>query len=455
MTNAFSIPIHLDFSDSMLPHVSSIFGGEYDFERVELSPKSILDIGANEGAFTAWAESKWPDAVIHSYEPNPSSFRRLERNAHRGMTYPFGVTRDGRGLSMRMGKHNSGECSIHDLGDQSDALMECRSISASSLPNCDLVKIDTEGCELEILEHLNLAETRAVALECHRDSDREQIASLLASRGFTLHSSRILGKSNFLMKFLRSKSIEELKVKPKKVFIGIPIYGQVDPNFFKCCMKLASEFSVNASIFPYIGDSLIPRARNAITARFLESDCTHLLMIDSDLVFSNDQIRRILSHDEDVVSGLYPKKQEGKPQMVCNTLDAPGIHTADGMLQIKYAGTGFILVARHVFGEMIAKYGDELGYEPDQQKGRKEWDFWSVGVYKYPDGKKRYLSEDWYFCQRALDLGFSVWADTQILLKHSGAAVYPLSYQEKEILSDSMSASSDDSASEPVKITCH
>lgn len=219
----------------------------------------------------------------------------------------------------------------------------------------------------------------------------------------------------------------------KSLFIGLPIYGQVDPNFFKSALKLVAEFSVNSSILPWIGDSLIPRARNAITSRFLESDCTHLLMIDSDLIFSNDHISRIASHDEDIVSGFYPKKQEGPCQMVCNCLDTASSPDENGMLQIKYAGTGFICVARRVFEAMIEKYRDEIEYAPDQQAGRTEWDFWSVGVYKYPDGKKRYLSEDWYFCQRAIDLGFKVFADTHILLKHSGAAIYPLSYQLKTI----------------------
>lgn len=220
----------------------------------------------------------------------------------------------------------------------------------------------------------------------------------------------------------------------KSLFIGLPIYGQVDPNFFKSCLKLVAEFSVNSSILPWIGDSLIPRARNAITSRFLESDCTHLLMIDSDLIFSNEQISRIASHDEDIVSGFYPKKQEGPCQMVCNSLDTAVSPRENGLLEIKYAGTGFICIARRVFEAMIHAYRDTIEYVPDQQPGRTEWDLWPVGVYKFPNGKSRYLSEDWFFCQRAIDLGFKVWADTHILLKHSGTAIYPLSYQMKTIL---------------------
>jgi hypothetical protein len=218
----------------------------------------------------------------------------------------------------------------------------------------------------------------------------------------------------------------------KKVFIGMPIYGQVDSNFFKSCMKLVAEFSVNACILPWVGDSLIPRARNSITARFMESDCTHLLMIDSDLIFSNDHIHRIASHSEDVIGGFYPKKKEGNIQLVCNSADGAEVRE-DGLIPVKYIGSGFIWVARRVFEAMIERHREDIEFHPDEQEKRTEWDFWPIGVYKYPDGTKRYLSEDWYFCQRALDLGFKVWGDTNIVLKHSGSAVYPLSYQEKEI----------------------
>lgn len=215
----------------------------------------------------------------------------------------------------------------------------------------------------------------------------------------------------------------------KKLFIALPCYFNVDPHFWLSTIKLAAEFSVNCRIQPLIGDSLIPRARNSLTRLFLESDCSHILFIDSDLIFSNDHIKRILSHDEDIVGGMYPKKKEGQVEWVCNALEPQPDMDERRLTQLKYIGTGFICIARRVFEKMIEVYGEAIVYNLDEHQEIKEYDFWSCGVYKFKDGTRRYLSEDWYFCQRALDLGFKVYGDNAIALRHSGSAIYPLKYQ--------------------------
>jgi hypothetical protein len=66
-------------------------------------------------------------------------------------------------------------------------------------------------------------------------------------------------------------------------------------------------------------------------------------------------------------------------------------------------------------------YGPEAGEPFDVH-----YDFFPVGVKVFPDGGRRYLSEDWYFCQNALDAGFAVWADTAVGLKHCGDFVFPV-----------------------------
>ena len=218
-----------------------------------------------------------------------------------------------------------------------------------------------------------------------------------------------------------------------KVFIGLPVHESLDPQFWLSTLKLAQDVSTgefSGCVLPWLGDSAIQRARNTLTKRFLETDCTHLLFIDSDLVFSVEQIQRIVSHDESIVGGLYVKKQEGRPELVLNTHFTPKETRPDGLMEVRYVGTGFIRVARSVFERMLAAWEDELWYTRDDD-GTTEWDFWHMGVYKYPDGKRRFLTEDWWFCQKAMDLGIRVWADMQVTLRHSGNALYPLSYQEE------------------------
>jgi len=54
------------------------------------------------------------------------------------------------------------------------------------LPSCELVKIDTEGCEVEILRSLPLHDTKAIFLEYHSRADAVTIRELL-ERDFARH----------------------------------------------------------------------------------------------------------------------------------------------------------------------------------------------------------------------------------------------------------------------------
>lgn len=219
----------------------------------------------------------------------------------------------------------------------------------------------------------------------------------------------------------------------KRVFVALPIYWNVDPLFFQCFLKFMKEHQCEIVVDIAIGDSAVGRCRNDLTQRFLESDCSHLLFIDTDLVFSADHVSRLLSHDVDLVGGFYPKKQEGPLCWVCNALDAGQSEETDsGLVTVKYMGTGFMLIKRRVFELMIQHEGPKISYVKDGDPEKTvEHDFWHMGVYQYKDGSKRYLSEDWWFCQKWIDLGGKVWADRHVVLKHSGSALYPLKTQEQ------------------------
>jgi hypothetical protein len=69
-----------------------------------------------------------------------------------------------------------------------------------------------------------------------------------------------------------------------------------------------------------------------------------------------------------------------------------------------------------------------LRYDPDDGDGEPGslWDFFKVGVWQCPKtGRRRLLSEDWWFCELAREAGYSVMMDERIVLKHVGTFVYP------------------------------
>ena len=210
------------------------------------------------------------------------------------------------------------------------------------------------------------------------------------------------------------------------LFVGLPVYGGYHAHFVPGLLDLVRRPPANLRLAPLVGDSLVSRARNRLAAKFLETDCTHLLFLDTDLVFNADHVSRILSHNIPFCIGLYPKKQD-KLAWVCNTrADFPPRDPETGLQRILYGGTGFMLIGREVFEAIIEKFPD-IRYDPDSgEEDIPLYDFFKVGV--HPEGgKRRYLSEDWFFCQMAMEAGFPLFADTNIVLKHCGEAVYPLS----------------------------
>ena len=65
---------------------------------------------------------------------------------------------------------------------------------------------------------------------------------------------------------------------------------------------------INFRITTLRNESLVTRARNILTAMFLESDCSHLMFIDADIEFDAESILRALAYDKPIMAAAYPKK---------------------------------------------------------------------------------------------------------------------------------------------------
>jgi hypothetical protein len=207
------------------------------------------------------------------------------------------------------------------------------------------------------------------------------------------------------------------------------MYGSVDANFLFAFAHWL-QGCPNMHVEPNIGDSHVDRARNTLCAKFLASDCDELLFMDCDILATPDHINRLRSHSEPVVGGVYYIKSEGEPRAVVNaSLPACPVR-ADGMQRHKYIGTGFMLIKRRVFEIMIDRLAEKLWYTPDSSPpGTVQHNFFGSGIYTYQNGGRRWLSEDWMFCQLCENLGIDVWADTTIVAPHRGQVNFPLQSQ--------------------------
>jgi len=88
---------------------------------------------------------------------------------------------------------------------------------------------------------------------------------------------------------------------------------------------------------------LIQSARNQLTFDLLLSGCSHCLWIDSNLIFTVQQIQRLLAHDKDIVTGCYAKKNQGSDELDFTgmPLTTPPQVDDDGLMELRYAPAGF------------------------------------------------------------------------------------------------------------------
>ena len=98
-----------------------------------------------------------------------------------------------------------------------------------------------------------------------------------------------------------------------KVFIATPMYGGMCTGLYLQSMlnlqTAMMQNNIQAMVSNMFNESLITRARNALAANFLKTDCTHLLFIDADIQFKAHDVIAMLQADKDVICGIYPKKE--------------------------------------------------------------------------------------------------------------------------------------------------
>ena len=165
----------------------------YTYPVVEnFNPKLILDVGANLGATSMFFAINYPKARIFSFEPTEMNFRWLQKN-----TEGFkNITRIKKGAYFKdtaakifLDSESGGRNSIYKDWTKSNRfeLVELINLgkfleSKNLEKKVDILKIDTEGCEIDILSSINnhLKNVQVIYLEYHGKSDEERILELLS-----------------------------------------------------------------------------------------------------------------------------------------------------------------------------------------------------------------------------------------------------------------------------------
>lgn len=140
-------------------------------------------------------------------------------------------------------------------------------------------------------------------------------------------------------------------------------------------------------------------------------DYTHMMWIDSDIVFDVQHFQTLLSYDKDIVSGVY-MMGDGKHYATVENWDEAyfqkngtfkfsteeDMRGREGLIKVGYTGLGFMMVKRGVF--------ESLKYP------------WFQPVFHNIGTCRDFSSEDVSFCQMVVKKGYDVFVDPSVRVGH-------------------------------------
>ncbi len=157
----------------------------------------ILDVGAFDGVdIKNFMQSKRSDVAIHTYEPVPTIFKRLQKNMKpfsNVHTYPFGV--GGEKSDACFVQKGDATHSVSPDSPECQEKSEIRSIEnvVSTFEKIDLLHINCEGCEYPILKKLLALKDQpveAIEVQFHQAHVKPkqycEIEKLLVATGYTM-----------------------------------------------------------------------------------------------------------------------------------------------------------------------------------------------------------------------------------------------------------------------------
>lgn len=203
------------------------------------------------------------------------------------------------------------------------------------------------------------------------------------------------------------------------------------------------------------GDAVLPRTRNQLIAQARLMGAKRVLLVDSDIGFDVREALRMLQHDVPIVGGVAQaqfKTWRDQPRLVWSPGSREEIPIdAQGLACVPRLATAFLAVKIDVFEEMVRK-GVAKNYVL-KDVNPKTWPFLAT-YFDYaldavdekndpafvaqlreadipPEHWRIFQGEDYWFCDRAVELGYQPRVDVNMRLRHyEGRTAYTYSLAE-------------------------
>lgn len=146
----------------------------------------------------------------------------------------------------------------------------------------------------------------------------------------------------------------------------------------------------------------IASARMWFAKQAVEKGATHLLFVDSDMLFPGDALEQLLARDKDIIGVEYHKRKFPLETVTAYMPDVEKSETEP--FKVGIAGTGLMLIKTDVF-----------------KNPNMDPNWFSFG--RNAKGEN-VIGEDGFFCNQARSIGYDVFVDPVVKVLHLGEYGY-------------------------------
>jgi len=191
-----------------------------------------------------------------------------------------------------------------------------------------------------------------------------------------------------------------------KILLAIPSARYIETE----CVTSLFEMEKTGDIELVIPKSYsVDVGRNIIAKYAQENGFDYIMWVDSDMILPKNTLVRLLSHDKDIVAGVYSYKVLGNKEVVAkrfqdetreeyDNLTIKEIKESSGLIEVDGFGFGCVLTKTSMF--------DKIPYP------------WFIYTQE--------MGEDIFFCRKAQNEEYKLWLDTDVICGHIGQINYDI-----------------------------
>ena len=187
-----------------------------------------------------------------------------------------------------------------------------------------------------------------------------------------------------------------------KLLIAIPTQDYIPCRFVECLSKLQKHLTENGIEFDvaFKTGALVYDSREQLAARARLENYTHVLWLDSDMIFPEDVFDKLNAHGKDFVTGICHARRKPYKSALFSRLTPDAIRYSrttypEELFQIAGSGLACALTSVKLLREVKKQCGNL--FLPTLAFG-----------------------EDLAFCVKATEIGFELFADPKVQIKHIG-----------------------------------